>query len=126
MKPSFPIVRTDELSEGQTISFHFVRAGKKVSAFVARFQGQYLAYENVCRHLPVSLDYGDDRFFTRDGRHFLCQTHGAIYEPISGLCVRGPCEGDSLEKLSIELRDGVIHLVEDNVERMLNQKQFGK
>ena len=26
--------------------------------------GKLFAYENTCRHIPISLDYGDNRFFT--------------------------------------------------------------
>jgi len=105
------IADAESLKEGSTLKFEFHRGDKTVEGFVARFRGQLVAYENVCQHLPISLDYGDDRFFSRDGRYFICQTHGAIYEPLSGLCVRGPCEGDNLKPLEIEVRDGAIWLV---------------
>ncbi len=106
------IVDIDNLAEGRTVKFHFDREGRKVEGFLARFEGRFVAYENVCRHIPISLDYGDDRFFSRDGKHFLCQTHGALYEPHSGLCVRGPCEGDRLKPLNIAVRDGAVWLDE--------------
>ena len=102
-----------DLVEGSSVKFRFIRRGKYVDAFVVRFQGNLLAFENKCRHLPVSLDYGDNQFFSRDGKHLLCQTHGALYEPKSGLCVRGPCEGESLFPLKLNVRDGSIWLVED-------------
>ncbi|HVY68943.1 MAG TPA: Rieske 2Fe-2S domain-containing protein, partial [Verrucomicrobiae bacterium] len=92
--------------------FEFLREGRPVEGFVARFQGRLVAYENVCRHLSVTLDYDDNRFFTTDGRHFVCQTHGAIYEPASGLCVRGPCEGASLKSLRVEVRGHDLWLLE--------------
>src|SRR4051812_16872761 len=99
------IASVDELSEGRSVKFHFVRNGKKISAFVASFQGEIIAYENVCRHLPLPLDYADNRFFSRDGQHLLCQNHGAIFEPLTGLCVRGPCEGANLKKIKVTIRD---------------------
>ena len=106
----FPIARESELAEGQTIQFKCIRAGKYVKGFVARFGGEVVGYENVCRHLPVGLDDGEGEFFSRDGNHFICQAHGALYDPLSGLCVRGPCEGASLKKLKLEIEDGVIWL----------------
>jgi nitrite reductase/ring-hydroxylating ferredoxin subunit len=107
------IATLSDLKDGQTIKFEFHREGLRIEAFVARFQGKILAYENLCRHLPLTLDYADNRFFSTDGKHFVCQTHGALYEPITGLCVRGPCAGASLKPLPIELRNDSIWLVTD-------------
>lgn len=100
----------EEVREGQAIKFHFVRDGKSVPGFLARFQGQLVAYENRCRHLPLGLDYGDNQFFSRDGAHLICQTHGALYDPLNGLCVRGPCQGESLKPLPIEVAEGIVWL----------------
>jgi nitrite reductase/ring-hydroxylating ferredoxin subunit len=97
------IANVSDLAEGQTIKFDFQGDGKNRHGFVARFEGNVVAYENVCRHIPISLDYGDNRFFSRDGTHLVCQNHGALYEPMSGLCVQGPCEGESLKALKIEV-----------------------
>jgi nitrite reductase/ring-hydroxylating ferredoxin subunit len=104
------IASASSVSEGSTQKFQFVRDGKTVAGFIARVQGRLVAYENVCRHLPVSLDYDDNRFFTEDGAHFICQTHGAIYEPARGLCVRGPCAGAKLKPLPIRVSKGQIWL----------------
>jgi nitrite reductase/ring-hydroxylating ferredoxin subunit len=97
------IASLSELTEGKTVKFQFLRKGKPTEGFVACFQGELVAYENRCRHLPLSLDYDDGRFFSRDGKSFVCQTHNAIYEPLTGLCTRGPCEGESLKPLQIEV-----------------------
>ncbi len=109
-----PIATATELGEGQTIKFKFVRKGRNVDGFVARFGGEILAYDNVCRHIPVRLDSESDQIFSQDGNHFICQNHGALYEPASGMCVRGPCKGHSLRKLKIELKNGEIWLAEND------------
>jgi nitrite reductase/ring-hydroxylating ferredoxin subunit len=33
--------------------------------------------------------------------HFLCIHHGALFEPATGRCVRGPCDGDALRRLKV-------------------------
>lgn len=104
------LTETSRLSEGQTLKFQFPRNGRTVEAFLARVQGQWVAYENVCRHIPITLDYGDDRFFTRDGKHFICQSHGALYEPLTGECVGGPCVGEKLKMVKVVEEDGVVWL----------------
>ena len=105
-----PLAKLSELGEGQTIKFQYVRDGKMQDGFVARYKGKVVAYENVCRHMNIPLDEESVRIFSRDGNHFICQTHGALYDPSNGLCVRGPCEGDSLKKLPIEVEDDGIWL----------------
>ncbi len=106
--PQLAIARLDELRRRQSVKFKFRRDGISRHGFAALFDGQVIVYENVCRHLPISIDYADNRFFTGDGRHIICQTHGALYEPLTGLCMQGPCEGASLFKIPFELRDGAV------------------
>ena len=106
------IAMAAEIGEGATAKFSFTRGGKSLDGFVARFQGRLVAYENKCRHLPLSLDYADNRFFNTAGDQFVCQTHNAIYEPLTGLCVRGPCVGASLFALEIEEAAGAVWLIQ--------------
>src|SRR5437870_1968857 len=106
--PLIPIARVEDLRRQQSIKFKFRRDGIRRDGFAALFQEQIIVYENLCRHLPVSIDYGDNRFFTGDGKNIICQTHGAIYDPSSGLCTQEPCEGASLFKIPFELKDGQI------------------
>jgi nitrite reductase/ring-hydroxylating ferredoxin subunit len=105
------IARADEVAEGKAVKFTFQRGDRPVEGLLARFQGKLVAYENRCRHLPVSLDFHSGSFFTPDGEHFICQNHNAIYEPLTGLCVRGPCEGQSLKALTIEVTGGEVWLL---------------
>jgi nitrite reductase/ring-hydroxylating ferredoxin subunit len=105
------IARAGDIAEGKTVKFTFQRGVRPTQGFVARFQGKLVAYENRCRHLPLSLDFHDGRFFSQDGQHFLCQNHNATYEPLTGLCVRGPCEGESLKALPIEVIEGDVWFV---------------
>ncbi len=67
--------------------------------------GHPRAYLNECRHLPVPLDGGSGELFDVSGRYLLCGTHGALYEPRTGLCVEGPCVGQRLVRLGLR-RDG--------------------
>jgi nitrite reductase/ring-hydroxylating ferredoxin subunit len=36
--------------------------------------------------------------------------HGALFRPEDGFCVSGPCAGESLKQLKLELRDGAVWL----------------
>jgi nitrite reductase/ring-hydroxylating ferredoxin subunit len=97
-----------ELRERGTIKFEYREEGIAREGFLAWVDGQVVCYHNVCRHIPITLDYGDGRFFTPDRKHFICQTHGATYEALSGLCVAGPCTGAALKRLPFELKGAEI------------------
>jgi nitrite reductase/ring-hydroxylating ferredoxin subunit len=69
------------------------------------------AYVNSCPHVGLPLNLSGDNFFDLDGKLLLCQMHGALFRPEDGVCVSGPCEGDALKSLPVELRDGEIWLL---------------
>lgn len=78
--------------------------------FVVRRLGHVLAYENACPHIGTPLDFLPDRFLTQDGRHLLCSTHGALFEIATGLCVHGPCRGQSLKPVPVAVCAGQVVL----------------
>ena len=92
-----------ELKKEKAVKFSFRQEGISREGFVAIFEGQVVAYENVCRHVPITLDYGDGKFFDGGEKNFICQTHGATYEPLTGKCIAGPCVGASLKPLKVEV-----------------------
>ena len=38
----------------------------------------------------------------------MCATHGAIFEVDTGLCIDGPCIGDSLRSLEANILEGEV------------------
>ena len=97
------VAAVDDFKKNNPIKFE-IDARKE--GFVVAWKNGYQAYENVCRHLPLPLDYGDGGFFSKDGTLLQCRNHGAEYDPATGLCVRGPCKGASLPKLPVSVEDG--------------------
>ena len=106
--PQIAIASLEDLRRQQSVKFKFRRDGISRDGFAALFREQVIVYENVCRHLPLTIDYGDNRFFTGDGKEIICKTHGATYDPLTGLCTSGPCQGASLFKIPFEVRNGKI------------------
>lgn len=75
---------------------------------LARRDGRALAYLNLCRHVPLSLDLGDGELLTADKTRLLCHHHGARYRIEDGVCESGPCEGERLIAAEVDERDGEI------------------
>lgn len=103
------VVIAAQLLEGETAVFKFQdAAGLESEGLVIRYKGQLHAFQNLCRHQPLPLDYGDGDFLDESCRYLLCRNHGALFEPDSGLCVSGPCVGASLFQYPVEEQDGRI------------------
>jgi nitrite reductase/ring-hydroxylating ferredoxin subunit len=79
-------------------------------AIVLRDAQGFRAFLNICRHLPIPLDGGGRNVMAADGRHFLCRTHGALYRISDGTCVQGPCGGQALAAVAVELDAGRVYL----------------
>ncbi len=88
---------------GHTATFRLECGGRAIGGFVVNHDGRYRAYVNRCAHVGTPLDLWPNEFFTEDGRSLICSTHGALYEPDTGLCTGGPCAGDSLTPLPLSL-----------------------
>ncbi|MDO9708908.1 Rieske (2Fe-2S) protein [Paracraurococcus lichenis] len=76
-------------------------------------------YVNACPHAGSWLNIDAGEVFTPDRGRLRCGRHGAEFEIESGLCVRGPCAGESLTPLALVLVAGDvclcgIRLVEDD------------
>jgi nitrite reductase/ring-hydroxylating ferredoxin subunit len=96
--------RVGELASGTSKKFLLNREGAgEVEAMLLNFDGKLYAYVNRCRHVGISLDWVENQFFTTDGRYLICANHGALYEPTTGGCVWGPCAGQSLHALAVEI-----------------------
>lgn len=77
---------------------------------VVQYDGQLAVYENHCPHLGIELNYSPDQFFDQDGRYLMCANHGALFEPVNGQCVYGPCQGQSLIPVPFEVQGDAIVL----------------
>jgi nitrite reductase/ring-hydroxylating ferredoxin subunit len=95
----------DALPPGQTARFELQRDGRTVAGFIVNHEGRHYADVNRCPHAGTPLDWWPNGFFTEDGAHLVCGTHGAVFHPDTGICIEGPCPGARLEPLSVQ-RDG--------------------
>lgn len=97
-----------EIDEGGSRKFHLRCAGRDLECFVVRHKGELHAWLNECRHVPMTLDWVENQFFTAEGDFLLCPTHGALYLPDTGECVAGPPCGKFLHRVPLAERDGEV------------------
>lgn len=98
---------------GDGVRFDVIRGGETLPAFVVRFNGKPRGYLNRCAHVAMELDWMPGKFFDSDRDVLVCSTHGALYDPESGLCVGGPCHGARLTPLAVAEQAGNVLLYRD-------------
>jgi nitrite reductase/ring-hydroxylating ferredoxin subunit len=114
-KPSatrrFRIGPVASLTAGESLKFMLPIRGADEECFLINFGGEFFAYVNRCRHVPMAMDWVDNQFFAEEGRYLMCQTHNAYYEPQSGECIAGPASacGKFLYRVPLEIKDGIAY-----------------
>ena len=102
-----PLCRLDDIPDGESRGFD-PAIGSFTGLFAIRRGNTVYAYVNSCPHIGVPLDWTPHRFLTRDRTKIICATHGAEFRIETGECTTGPCLGDHLEAVMIEIKDGVV------------------
>ena len=78
--------------------------------FAVRQGKEVFVYRNSCPHTGMPLNWQPDQFFDVDKKYIQCAIHAAIFQPTTGLCVAGPCSGESLDAVDGDIRDGVVYI----------------
>lgn len=108
--PAQFLCRAEELDEkGKAIVFDVMVWRQPARAFALRFDGRVVAYLNRCVHVMAEMDWQPGEFLDSSKAYILCSIHGAAYEPGSGRCAGGPCQGGRLTAVQVEERDGDVY-----------------
>jgi nitrite reductase/ring-hydroxylating ferredoxin subunit len=100
--------RLEQLPDGATLGLVLGEAEWPVRAFLVRVGAEVHAYLNRCPHAGRQLNFLPDRFLSKDGELIQCIQHGALFEKATGECIAGPCVGDRLVRIPVEVADGVV------------------
>ncbi len=76
-----------------------------ISVMVKRAATDWSAFINECPHQGRRMDYADNAFLETPDQKVVCPAHGATFDPVSGICLSGPCAGQFLKKLATEVDD---------------------
>lgn len=107
--------RAQLVDGGLAVRFEIPPAGgsQALPAFAIAFHGEVYAYVNSCPHRGTELDWQPGEVFETSGLYLMCATHGALFEPASGLCVGGPCHGARLRPSAIAVSGDVVVLLDN-------------
>jgi nitrite reductase/ring-hydroxylating ferredoxin subunit len=108
-----PLITLESIEDGGYAAVDATVHGEVESLVLHRSGQAVRAWLNVCPHAGRRLDWAPGKFLRSKDGLLVCAAHGASFEPADGLCVAGPCRGQSLRAVAVEVRDGAVFLTED-------------
>lgn len=105
-----PLVALERLPDGALSEVEALVDGDPESVIVYRQGEAVRAWLNVCPHAGRRLDWAPGQFLKSKDGLLVCAVHGASFELQGGECVAGPCRGESLRAVAVEVRDGAVWL----------------
>jgi nitrite reductase/ring-hydroxylating ferredoxin subunit len=97
-----------DLADPGARGFMFRQGEFLFMGFVVRHDGEVRGWVDRCPHAGLPLAFPPDRYLTREGDLLLCGSHGALFRPLDGLCIGGPCAGRSLTPWPVRVAGGEI------------------
>ena len=95
----------EEVKQGQWYEYSLQTESGFKSVMLNFNQGKYYAYENFCPHQGRRMDYAAGEFLISETGTIVCPAHGAEFNPNNGLCVNGPCLGESLKPVQVKVNE---------------------
>lgn len=107
-KKKIRVCHLDDLADPDSRGFTCWQDDAVMEGFVVRQGARVTAFVNSCPHTGASLNWSPDQFLDVEGQFIQCSLHGALFRLEDGVCVRGPCVGQSLQSLRVALQAGMI------------------
>lgn len=99
------LCRWADLPDPGSRAFDLADGAKLRSCVLVRRGEQVWAYENRCPHTGAPLDWRPGQVLNPEGSHIQCALHLAQFQMEDGLCIHGPCLGQSLGAVAVR-REG--------------------
>ena len=100
----------NDIADGGFAEVEAMIDGDAESLVLYRLGEEVRAWLNVCPHAGRRLDWAPGQFLKSKDGHLVCAAHGASFELNRGDCVAGPCRGDALRAVQVQVRDGEVWL----------------
>ena len=105
-----PMMAFDALSDGGLLEIEAEIDGVAESLILHRDGDQVRAWLNICPHAGRRLDWAPGKFLLSKDGLLVCAAHGASFELREGACVAGPCRGESLRAVAVEVMEGGVRI----------------
>ncbi|WP_040673098.1 Rieske (2Fe-2S) protein [Rhodanobacter spathiphylli] len=103
------LCRLDDIPDGGATAVDASLVDGEESLILLRRGEQVHGYLNVCPHAGRRLDYAPGKFLLKNDT-LICAVHGATFNQGDGLCIAGPCRGEHLRTVAVQVDEGEVRL----------------
>ncbi|WP_158753050.1 Rieske 2Fe-2S domain-containing protein [Dyella sp. S184] len=104
-----PLCQLDDIPDGGATAVDALLSSGEESLILLRQGDQVRGYLNICPHTGRRLDYAPGKFLLKNDT-LICAVHGATFNQGDGLCIAGPCRGEHLREVSVQVEGDAVHL----------------
>lgn len=103
------LCRETDIAEGEAKGFRPTPDSRR-KVIVLRSAGQLHGWLDACPHYPggTPMAWKTDAYLNGEGTYLACHSHGALFDRETGACVLGPCLGQSLTRVELQVSGGDI------------------
>ncbi|MDP5033035.1 MAG: Rieske 2Fe-2S domain-containing protein [Paraglaciecola sp.] len=95
----------DDFAEEQAKGFDLNHSGSD-TFFIVRSKNKLFAYKDSCPHYgDTTLPWKRHHYLNNVAEYIVCAAHGALFQIENGKCIQGPCLGQKLTKVPIEISE---------------------
>src|SRR5262245_45569222 len=106
------LCRLEDIADGKARGFMSTSEELR-SVFAIRRGEKAFVYVNECPHAGAELEFAQDRFLSADGERIICFAHNAQFAVETGTCVAGPCAGQVLQAVPVDIVNGEVMIPAD-------------
>ncbi len=101
-----------EIEDGSAKGFDLDGSGRD-DFFVVRRNNDVVGWRNFCPHKGYegsSMPWKKDRYLNGKRSKIICSAHGAMFDIETGVCSMGPCLGEALKSVDVQVgSDGYLY-----------------
>jgi nitrite reductase/ring-hydroxylating ferredoxin subunit len=106
------LCRLDDLPDGGSRGFDPAGTGQDTVLVVRRGDAVH-GWRDACpHHGGTPLAWRKDAYLNAARDRIVCAAHGAQFDIGTGICTLGPCLGQRLQPVELDVRDNGIHIRE--------------
>jgi nitrite reductase/ring-hydroxylating ferredoxin subunit len=106
------LCRLDDLPDGASRGFDPACTGQD-TVLVVRYGETLHAWRDACpHHGGTPMAWKKDEYLNGARDRIVCAAHGAQFDIETGVCTLGPCLGQRLQAVQLDVRDNGIYIRE--------------
>ncbi|MDH5483971.1 MAG: Rieske (2Fe-2S) protein [Gammaproteobacteria bacterium] len=100
---SIKLCHINDIEDPGSKGFELTINQQPLNIFIVKKDDRVFGYINQCPHAGINLEWLPDDFLDMDKDLIQCSVHGALFVIETGECAGGPCNGQPLQSIELDI-----------------------